>query len=191
MKVRKSNLLGIFLSVNFSIVSNLTYAKEDQTQTLVDYGFWFESEVRRWQEFVPSEDRLERIDLWITKVGSPGNVYIQLTDTNFRLISSVKLQESDVTSGWITVIFSEVLTLDVGRKYRINVFSDRVSPSPNNRYFWRGSNTNSYGRGALNDVIKSWPNYDYSFVTYCPTEKAINLSLPLVKAAIDRRSTEH
>ncbi|MFX0091296.1 MAG: hypothetical protein ACFFBD_05985 [Candidatus Hodarchaeota archaeon] len=67
----------------------------DQSQEGTNYGFWFEKDVVRWQEFTPQHSVLPRIDLYIDKRGSPGDMRVALNDTQDRLWETI-IPEADV-----------------------------------------------------------------------------------------------
>ena len=78
MKVRP--LLAALLLL--AIVSGTAHPSRadmlDQSQTMYDYGFWFEQSVERWQEFVPSLPILTRVQLLIDKRGVPGDMVVSI-----------------------------------------------------------------------------------------------------------------
>ena len=196
LRVNKNALLCVLECTAFSLLLSLSgssigaVTRVDQSQTLVDYGFWFDDQVPRWQEFVPSIPNLAEVSVWITKWGQPGNLTIEVTDRSFGVLRTVTLNESDVATGWVLVSFAESLELNLNEIYRIRVFAERDSVDPTNRYFWRGSNTDNYQLGAKNSVYSSWPAFDFAFITR-GTPNPVNvsgLSAPIVKAAIDRGS---
>ncbi|MFX1516792.1 MAG: hypothetical protein ACFFC6_10805 [Promethearchaeota archaeon] len=139
----------------------------DQAQEKHTYGFWFEKEVIRWQEFKPIYSSLAQIDLVIWKVGDPvGNLKVAINDSTDRLWETTVLKR-DIASGenWIVVPVKPILDLIPGESYFIYVWSDTVSPDPSNRYFWRGNHSSTYDRG-ITSVEGSWPEYDFAFRTW-------------------------
>ena len=45
----------------------------DQSQEVIDYGFWFTAAIPRWQEFIPTLNNLSNVEIHIGKIGSPGD----------------------------------------------------------------------------------------------------------------------
>jgi hypothetical protein len=154
---------------NFGVASEATARGEvlDQSQEGVNYGFWFEDDVIRWQEFMPTLDNLTAIEIYVQKDGSPGNIIAEIRTVDGRVLASESIEESAVSqSGWLRVDLSSRTRITPGTKYRIYVYANQDSPSPDNRYFWRGSTESVYDSNCKNDVIDSWPTYDYAFKTY-------------------------
>jgi hypothetical protein len=154
----------------------------DQSQTGENYGFWFEDDVVRWQEFIPILDRVNAAEILVVKQGSPGNVIVELRTTTGTVLAQDTIAGADVPSaGWVRAEFSPVLVTP-GTKYRIYVYGDANSPSPTTRYFWRGSTTSTYCPTCETDVSSGWPDYDYAFKTFglhCEGE-TYRLYLPVV-----------
>jgi hypothetical protein len=139
----------------------------DQYQTVVNYGFWFEDDVIRWQEFVPNLNNVTSVELFIDKRGSPGNMVTQIRTTGGTVLAQKTVVQADVPSyGWVRVEFSTPATVTPGNKYRIYVYSDQHSPSADDRYFWRGNTASTYCATCETDVSGGWPNYDYTFKTF-------------------------
>jgi hypothetical protein len=153
----------------------------DQFQMEANYGFWFEDEVVRWQEFMPVLERVSAVELLVQKLGSPGNVIVEIRTTGGMVLAQDVIAEAAVpVVGWVRAEFSPVL-VSPGFKYRIYVYSDADSPSPSDRYAWRGHTASTYCPTCATDVSSGWPNYDYAFATfaaYCAGEN--RLYLPLV-----------
>jgi hypothetical protein len=138
----------------------------DQAQTDENYGYWFEDDVIRWQEFIPSQEWTTAAELRVRKEGNPGNVFVELRTTGGAVLAQAVVAEAEVPAlGWIRVEFGPV-AVTPGTKYRLYVYSDADSPSPSDRYFWRGSTTSTYCPTCRTDVSGSLPNYDYAFRTF-------------------------
>lgn len=138
----------------------------DQAQQATNYGFWFEQTVIRWQEFKPSHTSLARLDLYIGKNGSPGNVRVSVQDPAGAVLWETTVLESDVVGyGWVEILVDPAIPLQPNDSYYIYVWSDADSPSPDDRYFWRGQTSSSYERG-ISSVESAWPGYDFAFRTW-------------------------
>ena len=149
----------------------------DQSQTGIDYGFWFDDEVRRWQEFTPSVSELSAVEIYIFKFGSPGDLFLEVTNVNFFVLGKERVAETDIEIGWLKIVLSDLILLNVGDKYRLHVYADQDSSTIDDRLFWRGSNFDNYNSEALNDVIHAWPNYDYAFQTWVSVPEPTTLVL--------------
>ena len=188
----KSFVLRIYPLVCLALASQAAATPHlDQSQTRGDYGFWFDREVQRWQEFAPSIPNLTGISILVSKRGNPGNLTIELTDRSFQILFRTTLADSSVPNGttWVQASLPEPVRLDTETLYRIRVYSDRISTDPTERYFWAGSNTNNYGENARSSVYSAWQNFDFAFITYAipdPVDVSA-LPLPAIKAALDRR----
>jgi len=136
----------------------------DQIQAGIDYGFWFDDDAIRWQEFKPTLGHVTAVQIYVGRSGNPGNVI-----TEIRTVGGVVLGQKIAnvpSSGWFTMDFPAPVEVSPGTKYRIFVRADANSPNPDNRYFWRGSKASTYDPSCVNDVSGSWPNYDYAFKTF-------------------------
>ena len=138
----------------------------DQSQTGVGYGYWFEATTTRWQEFMPTLDNLTAVEVYIQRIGSPGNVIVEIKTVEGTLLRQAAVGQGSVGTGWLRIEFWPAIVLTPGTKYRIHVASDQGSPSPAHRYAWMGSTTSSYNPECKNDVSHLWPGFDYGFKTY-------------------------
>jgi len=152
----------------------------DQYQEGSGYGFWFDDETLRWQEFIPSYRFLSAVDVYISKIGNPGDVIVEIRTVGGVLLAQQTLAESAVpTCGWASVELDGVVVLTPGTKYRIYVHSDTDSLSPDNRYTWRGNTASTYCPTCDTDASGGWPDYDYAFRTYAVILDEV-IYLPLV-----------
>jgi hypothetical protein len=141
----------------------------DQQQTDINYGFWFQTSLIRWQEFMPTLDNLSAIEIYIHKTGNPGNVIAEIRTVDDSLLGQELIAEADVHDYmWLKVDFSEAISLEPGSKYRIYISSDQASPNVDNRYYWEGSTNSTYTPECSCDVQigGAWATYDYAFKTY-------------------------
>ena len=156
----------------------------DQYQPEKNYGFWFDDEVIRWQEFRPTLRSLNMLEVIIQKSGNPGDVIVEIqSEDGGSVLMQWVVDAADIPlSGWVQVSLCEPITLTPGAKYRIAVYAAEDSPSPANRYALRGSTTDSrYDSGCTNDVEGyGWTGFDYAFKTFGVPYEAI--FLPLVTA---------
>lgn len=167
-----------------SNLASISYETQvmDQHQEGHNYGFWFEQDVRRWQEFAPTLDNLSRIDLLVLRWGYPGDVRVAVTDTEDVVLYQGVIREEDIPhhepydygSDWVTHDLSSALSLTPGQKYRIRVWAELPSPTVDNRYFWSGHTDSGYDC-CWSDVDPAgsghWDGYDYSFRTFGYTRR--------------------
>lgn len=156
-----------------SVVSASTVSSDplqevlDQSQPLASYGFWFEDDMIRWQEFMPRLPDLVAIELYVSKYGDPGNMIVEVKETDGTLLAQRTIAQANVVSNdWNRIEFTTPVSLTPGTKYRIYVYSDADSPNTENRYVWRGSGDSTYDSSCQNDVSDAHPTYDYAFKTY-------------------------
>ncbi|MDZ7725772.1 MAG: T9SS type A sorting domain-containing protein [candidate division KSB1 bacterium] len=139
----------------------------DQTQAGHAYGYWFEKDVWRWQEFAPQLSVLTGLDIYICRNGNPGNLVCEI-----RTLSDSVLMRKVIDKGctpvqdWMHVFLGDSIRLNPGDIYRIYVSADSASGSPSNRYFWRGSNESDYNSGCRTSVSETHPDFDFAFRTY-------------------------
>ncbi|HEC76859.1 MAG TPA: PKD domain-containing protein [Thermoplasmatales archaeon] len=141
----------------------------DQAQEEINYGFWFEKTVIRWQEFKPTRTSLVQIDLCIGKNGNPGNVHVAIKNGAGDTLWETTIAEDDIGWGWIEIAVTPSISLIPDNSYYIYVWSDTDSPNPDQRYFWMGQTDSDYHRG-ISSVESSWPGYDFAFRTWSPGE---------------------
>ncbi len=171
----KTTILIVTVLALFSAVSVIAQEEViDQQQTDVNYGFWFENSVIRWQEFEPTLDNLSSIEIYFTKKGNPGNVIAEIRTVDDTLLGQEVIAEADIPSWWLKIDFSEAISLETGSKYRIYIYSDQASPNVDNRYTWMGSKNSTYTPECSCDVQDDWPTYDYAFRTYAYLPVSIN-----------------
>jgi len=161
----------VFVSLLFLLVIGTfpAYSSEiiDQSQSGIGWGFWFDDTEIRWQEFIPTLNNLTAIEINITRYGPAGNVIVEIRSLDDTVLGQETILEADLTSsGWYKIKFSPIIDLTPGTKYRIYVYSDQDSPTPSNRYAWRGNANSPYNPVCENSVSGSWPDYDFCFKTY-------------------------
>lgn len=150
----------------------------DQSQIGENYGFWFDDDVIRWQEFIPELDNVTSVELFIYKFGHPGNIIVEIRTTDGTTLAQQTIVEAEAPAlGWARAKFTPPVSVSPGTKYRIHIYTDTDSPSPADRYVWRGNETSTYCPICDTDVSGSWPSYDYAFKTYGTVH---NTYLPVV-----------
>ena len=99
--------------------------------------------------------------------GDPGNVVVEIVTAAGVVLGRSTIPNHLMTSwGWKMATFGNSLNLTPPTKYRIRVYSDAHSASPQNRYHWRGYVSSDYCVDCLTDVSACLPDYDYAVRTY-------------------------
>ena len=139
----------------------------DQAQLEDDYGFGVNDEPTWWQEFRPTLGNLMAVEIYLYRAGSPGDVIIQITDTEDDVLATVTVPEASVPAGhtWVRADLPGAVCTVPGTKYRIHIASSQASPAPSDRYVWRGEIVSAYDSGCLTSVSTGWPTFDFSFKT--------------------------
>lgn len=176
MKNRSSYLSVVILGL-FFLMAGFTPMKANGSELVLDqfqeengYGFWFEKEVVRWQEFKASQTSLAQVDLYIKKSGFPGNLQVAVKDGDIILWESSVSSNYVSASGWVPILVEPQISLQPNHTYVIQVWADADSPDVKNRYFWDGVHNSDYTRG-ISSVEDAYPGYDFAFRTWADTEK--------------------
>ena len=98
--------ITIMLVISFLMMVlpvQIVHAQEvlDQSQTTVDYSFWFDDTELRWQEFNPTLDNCTAVEVLVHKVGNPGNVVTEIRTTGAILLGRQLMQEAYVPSSFL------------------------------------------------------------------------------------------
>ena len=137
----------------------------DQSQEKRDYGFLFDSNGERWQEFVPTFNNMTALELYLYKLGDPGTLHVEIRNLDGDVLFFAYRAGSALTSGWVRFDLPAPINLTPGEKYRIVVTSDQPATS-DSRYIWYGSNQSEYRSDCDTDVTSGWPDFHYAFRTY-------------------------
>ena len=125
---------------------------------------------------VSAEAPLNKIDLYIKKVGSPSNITLRVTTDNSSkpsttTLSSATLSASLVTTsyGWVSTTFSSGVLLTPGTTYWIVL--DASTGNSTKNYVIGGNNTYAGGSGKIGQYSGTWNNtspsgLDLYFVLY-------------------------
>ncbi|ETB64196.1 MAG: hypothetical protein O210_OD1C00001G0684 [Parcubacteria bacterium RAAC4_OD1_1] len=138
---------------------NVTFAKTSSYQDVA-------------QSFqVSNSNALNKIQIYVKKVGSPSNVVIKIVnDSNGNpgstTLASGTLSSSSVTTsyGWINVSFDNNPVLEIGKTYWLVVDASYS----NSKYYVIGANSNGYGNGVgkIGQFGSSWSNTTPSGLDY-------------------------
>ncbi len=159
----------LFLILSFMIIPTRSASAGveimDQTQRLHDYGFWFDSDNIRRQEFIPTLSNFTTLHIYVIKTGSPGNVIVEIRELGGTVLGHQEILEANVPSNdWLIVSFTQ-FSITPGTRYRIYVYSSQDSLSSANRYAWIWSYDSTYCPRCETD-LSAHPDYDYSFRTF-------------------------
>ncbi len=166
-----TSLLLVLSAFGFARESSAEGMTLDQAQERMDYGFWFDDTVVRWQAFKPTLSNLSQVDLYIAKHGRPGNMRVVVKDSAEMVLWETTVSAGLIpTSGWVEIEVAPSVPLKPEHSYYIHVSSDTHSSSPDNRYFWDGQTNAAYVRG-ISSVEASWPDFDFTFRTWGDTSE--------------------
>lgn len=139
----------------------------DQFQNGTNYGFWFDKEVVRWQEFIPTVNTLTAVEINVSKTGNPYDLVLEIRNAQDLSLATEKIPSFYVPqSGWLRIYFTSPLQIQPGNKYRIVVYSNNDNSLIASRYFWSGNTSSEYCSECQNSVIESWTEFDFAFRTY-------------------------
>jgi len=148
---------------------------QDNNGGAADYGYSFSSfdPQPMWQEFKPTFDNVNAVDIHFGKVGSPGgSVTIEIKDAaGTSSLGSKTYNEADVPDGWKQVIFDTAIDLTPGSVYRIYYAISGGVYDLYNRLSWWGNNsgTSTYSCSPVDCqhvFYGSNPDFDFRFRTY-------------------------
>lgn len=157
---------GVLDSGEPSTVTSAGIQGVDQGQSYFDYGYWFDQDTPRWQQFVPQMDRLTGIRVHIGRQGNPGDLIVAVRDAGDNTIWSGLVDQNTVPlgAGWLEVPADAQLT--PGATYSLVLSSSAPSLSPSDRYFWScASSSDLYPAGA-SSTDPYLPGSDFAFETY-------------------------
>ncbi|GAB4281282.1 MAG: hypothetical protein Kow0092_36660 [Deferrisomatales bacterium] len=105
------------------------------------------------------------MDLRIVRIGDPGALRVAVKDAGGATMWTATVPATAVEpSGWVTLEVQPFLSLVPNATYRIEVWSDADSPSPQERYFWQGKIDSAYVRGTSS--VEQNPGFDFAFRTW-------------------------
>ncbi len=138
---------------------DVTFARYDSSQDIA-------------QSFQVSEEGiLNKVQLYIKKVGSPSNATVKIVSDYYNnpsstVLASGTLSSSSITSnyGWIDVSFSLNPTLSIGTTYWLVIDTN----TNKNKYYKIGANYQGYtnGVGKIGKYNNSWGNTSPSGLDY-------------------------
>lgn len=178
-----STLISTNKNIRFKAELSGTTLLTPYVDTLITYyklgGILNTTNMRMRQSFKPGfSGNLARINLWLMKKGSPGNLTVELyansggNPTGAALASQV-ISSSDISSSFpnkVTCNFDTPYSVTSGTTYHIVIKGASVDSS--NLYCWTVMPGNLYANGDAgysSDGGSSWSteaNYDFSFEVY-------------------------
>jgi hypothetical protein len=139
----------------------------DQSQDGINYGFWFDKDVVRWQEFIPTVNTLTAVEIYIGKSGNPYDLIFELRNSQDLTLATEIIPSYYVPqSGWLRVYLTNPLSIQPGNKYRIAIYSNNDNSLIASQYVWRGNTASEYCAECENSVIDGWAEFDFAFRTY-------------------------
>ena len=176
MKTKLSLIIVNTLIIVISVSQSNASIIDQQQPGPRSYGFWFEKDIVRWQEFTPTMPTLGAIEFSVSRWGDPGDVSVEICDSMDNTLYSTIVPEASITrrnpyqcgNDWIWVDIPEI-SLTVDDPYRIKITALNESTSVDNRYFWNGVTGSDYTQG-ISCVENSWPDYDFCFKTHAIPE---------------------
>jgi hypothetical protein len=125
---------------------------------------WFDDTYIGWQEFIPTLGNVTSVEVFIMRLGNPGNITVELKTTGGTTLAQKTIIQADVSANdWVKAEFGTPVPVIPGTKYRIYVSSDTDSPTAANRYNWRCNSASTYCDTCDNNLPSG---YDYAFRTY-------------------------
>ena len=92
---------------------------------------------------------------------------MEIRNVEGTILEAEVVSEADIHKyGWVRVAFPMPIPVTPGMKYRIYVYADQVSDSPENRYYWFGDRDSPYDSGCETDRYYFMPDFDYAFKTF-------------------------
>ncbi len=140
-----------------AIVAQASAATADEEWTVYNNDFNFGNLASRRdvsQSFKPgSTDLLTKVEVYIRKIGDPGDLTVRIlannsSDPSRTVLTSGTIPASSVTGsyGWAEATFSNPISLSGGETYWLTLSTASVNSS--NYYFWGTDNNNGYGNGV-------------------------------------------
>ncbi|TCO10389.1 T9SS type A sorting domain-containing protein [Natronoflexus pectinivorans] len=162
-----SGLVSIYGRLTLTYIPEIIEecVEPDQSQNNPVGGIMLSHNIPRWQEFIPTLNKLRRVDLYIDPAGSAGGLELQITNINNEVLGTASISEEHLVYGWNEFHLAEEVILIPGNAYRINLTTTIAVTGPSDRHFWYGSNTGDYPDG-LADPNDQMPNFSYSFRTF-------------------------
>ena len=160
----------------------------DQSQTASDGAAFFGFSIQQAQTFTAGiTGRLGQVDVDLSRVGSPGDIAVQIRTVSAgapssTIIASATISQSSVSEAsfnWISVALGPSVAVTSGTQYAI-VLSAPAAPVCCDGYEWAASFQNPYPGGTLEQLVGTggtWVSLtavDLAFKTYVtslPTSK--------------------
>ncbi len=180
MAVPRQEFSVITDSNGLSTIAALAGATLDQSQTTSDGAGFLGFSIQQAQTFTAGiTGKLDQIDVNLSRVGSPGDIAVQIRTVSAGAPSSTiiasatisQLGVPDTTFNWISVPLSPSVDVMSGTQYAI-VLSAPAAPVCCDGYNWAASFQNPYLGGTVEQLVGtggSWVSLDaidFTFKTY-------------------------
>lgn len=141
----------------------------DQVQDSVNYGFMFDRDNERWQQFRPTRTSIVRVDLYIDRRGNPGDAIITIKNSQQQTLYSATVPQAQIPVGtnWVPITIFPAVSVTPESTYALFIKTPGLRVNFDSSYYWSGKISSSYTRG-ITSVEPQWPGYDFAFRTYAP-----------------------
>ena len=150
------------------------FCELDQEQATGGYGYAFDQNSVRWQEFFPQGNKVCSVEVVIRKDGNPGaDVFLFIENAVGTTLWSTMIPESSIpnSTNWVRADVPDI-NVTPGGSYKLKVWSNGTHAAGNG-YYWMCSTSDVYpgsssvGNGTVND---------FEFRTYQNSQCACDLN---------------
>ena len=167
LNISEVRVIGDSIEFKIGMPSNQCLPIVDQQQNQYNMAMMPDKKNKRWQEFTPTMNKLGFVEINVQKLGNPGNIIIEIQNSNQEILAKEIIPEANISTGWIKAVFLNKINLEINQKYKIVVYTDKESLDSNDRYFLQGFQPSNYNFG-ISDMSEEDPYYsdfDYQFRT--------------------------
>ncbi len=152
----------------------------DVAQENVSSAYPIDAENFRWQKFVPAQENIITLDLWLELSGDPADLDVIVEDQNDTVVGQTILSRDLVVAGWNSVEFSPPIELVPFQTYKISVVSAANGRAPVQAAEWGGGRANSFCPTCSSDISDVNTEFSYAFRTYSRVPLLNPIFLPLL-----------
>lgn len=155
--MRKSDFFMISLLL-FTLLLPLAEAGVDQQSTSFDNSVVVRCDYRQAQSFRPNANELTRISLYLKRVGSPGNLYVELRtgSADGDIMESWTASQSSIATDYAWHNFTTNIWLSTSTTYYI-VLKNPDGANSLNEYLVGCSGSDEYSNGVRKQQYRWWP----------------------------------
>lgn len=158
------------------------FDQKDSAQENVTEAYPLDDENLRWQKFVPKQDNVSVVELWLEVTGSSPEIEIKIEDSDDNELGGTKILAGNAQFGWNTVEFSTPISLVPGQAYKISVIGITTGRAPTAEVEWGGGAASTFCLSCSSDVSSINTQYSYAFITYSRTYMENRIFVPMVQA---------